>query len=81
MSHDELRDPLYEDAVKAIGRRGEASEKVLQQSLLIGYNRAARLIEEMVKQGLVSPMGEWGRRTILRDAWKTEAPDVVLPEP
>lgn len=47
------QDPLYEQAVEAVMATGEASTESLQNHLQIGFNRAARLLEQMKKDGLI----------------------------
>lgn len=47
-------DPLYEEAVQIVISTGKASISSVQRQLRIGYNRAARMIEEMEQQGIVS---------------------------
>lgn len=58
-------DPLYEDAVAFVISSQRASISAVQRHLRIGYNRAARIIEQMEASGLVSPMENNGNRTIL----------------
>ena len=58
-------DPLYSEAVDAVLSGGRPSISLVQRKLRVGYNRAARLIEEMEKAGLVSAMDEAGARKIL----------------
>jgi hypothetical protein len=58
-------DPLYEQAKKLVADSGKASISFVQKELRIGYNRAARLIEEMEKAGVVSAMDAEGKRTVL----------------
>ncbi len=58
-------DELYEEAVALIARDGKASTSYVQRRLQIGYNRAARLIERMEAQGLVSKADRVGRREVL----------------
>ena len=48
-------DPLYEKALDAVIQAGKASASYVQRKLSIGYNRAARLIEEMEERGIVGP--------------------------
>ncbi len=62
---DSEKDPLYDQAVEAILQDGKASTSFVQRKLKIGYNRAARIIEEMEGEGIVSPADRVGRRTIL----------------
>ena len=58
-------DELYDEAVALIAREGKASTSFIQRHLQIGYNRAARIIEEMEKQGVVSKANRVGRREVL----------------
>jgi len=58
-------DALYDDAVALIAREGKASTSFIQRHLQIGYNRAARIIEQMEKEGVVSPANRVGRREVL----------------
>jgi S-DNA-T family DNA segregation ATPase FtsK/SpoIIIE len=62
---DPEEDELYEEAVALIARDGKASTSYVQRRLQIGYNRAARLIERMEAQGLVSKADRVGRREVL----------------
>ncbi|MCB9973757.1 MAG: DNA translocase FtsK 4TM domain-containing protein [Rhodospirillales bacterium] len=58
-------DELYDEAVAIIAREGKASTSFVQRYLQIGYNRAARIIEEMERQGVVSPASKTGKREVL----------------
>lgn len=58
-------DPLYDEAVAIVLRSRRASISSVQRHLRIGYNRAARLIEDMERAGLVSPMQSNGNREVL----------------
>lgn len=58
-------DPLYDEAVSIVVRTRKASISSVQRQLRIGYNRAARLIEQMEAAGVVSPMENNGNRTVL----------------
>ena len=58
-------DPLYDQAVEIVLRTRRASISLVQRHLRIGYNRAARLIEQMEKAGLVSAMQTNGNREVL----------------
>jgi S-DNA-T family DNA segregation ATPase FtsK/SpoIIIE len=58
-------DPLYDDAVAIVLKTRRASISAVQRHLRIGYNRAARLIEEMERAGLVSSMQSNGNREVL----------------
>ena len=48
-------DPLFEKAVDIVMQAGKASASYIQRRLKIGYNRAARLVEQMEERGLVGP--------------------------
>ena len=52
---DPSRDPKFDDAVEVVVLAGRASVSLLQRRLQIGFNRAARIIEEMERQGIVGP--------------------------
>jgi DNA segregation ATPase FtsK/SpoIIIE, S-DNA-T family len=58
-------DELYDEAVALIGREGKASTSFIQRHLQIGYNRAARIIERMENEGIVSKANRVGRREVL----------------
>jgi len=58
-------DPLYDQAVEIVLKNRRASISLVQRHLRIGYNRAARLLEDMEKAGLVSAMQPNGNREIL----------------
>ncbi len=59
-------DPLMDEALKIVYSRNSASASYLQRRLKIGYNRAARLIEEMEERGIVGPARGSQPREILR---------------
>ena len=58
-------DPLYDEAVAFVLETRKASISSVQRKLRVGYNRAARLIEQMEASGVVSPMGNNGSREVL----------------
>ncbi len=58
-------DDLYKQAVELVIREGKASTSFLQRYFKIGYNRAASIIDEMERNGVVSPANHVGRREIL----------------
>jgi S-DNA-T family DNA segregation ATPase FtsK/SpoIIIE len=58
-------DPLYDQAVEVVVKHRRASISLVQRHLRIGYNRAARLLEQMEQSGLVSAMSSNGNREIL----------------
>ena len=59
------KDELYEKAVEIIKTEGKASTSFLQRKLQIGYNRAARIMEMMEKEGIVGQANHVGKREIL----------------
>lgn len=59
------KDPLYDEAVAIVLKTRRASISSVQRQLRIGYNRAARLIEDMERAGLVSAMQSNGNREVL----------------
>jgi DNA segregation ATPase FtsK/SpoIIIE, S-DNA-T family len=65
-------DPLYDQAVAVVLKNRRASISLVQRHLRIGYNRAARLLEQMEQSGLVSNMQSNGNREILVPAGNTE---------
>jgi S-DNA-T family DNA segregation ATPase FtsK/SpoIIIE len=58
-------DALYDQAVALVAREGKASTSFIQRHLQIGYNRAARIIEQMEEQNVVSKADRVGRREVL----------------
>jgi len=64
-SDGEKVDELYDEAVAIVAREGKASTSFIQRCLQIGYNRAARIIEEMERQGVVSKASATGKREVL----------------
>jgi DNA segregation ATPase FtsK/SpoIIIE, S-DNA-T family len=61
-------DPLYDEAVAFVTSSGRVSISSVQRKLRIGYNRAARMVEEMEQAGVVSPMNTNGSREVLAHA-------------
>jgi len=59
------KDPMYDQAVAVVLKNRKASISLVQRHLKIGYNRAARLVEDMENAGLVSAMSGSGQREIL----------------
>lgn len=58
-------DDLYREAIEIVVRDGRASTSYVQRRLQIGYNRAARIIERMEEEGVVSPPNHGGKREVL----------------
>ena len=65
-------DPMYDQAVAVVMKHRKASISLVQRHLRIGYNRAARLLEQMEKSGVVSSMATNGNRDILVPAQPAE---------
>jgi DNA segregation ATPase FtsK/SpoIIIE, S-DNA-T family len=59
------KDPMYDQAVEIVIKERKASISYVQRKLKIGYNRAANLLEQMEKAGLVSSLSSSGQRDIL----------------
>jgi S-DNA-T family DNA segregation ATPase FtsK/SpoIIIE len=59
------KDPMYDQAVEIVLKDRKASISYVQRKLKIGYNRSARLLEDMEKAGLVSSLTSSGQRDIL----------------
>ena len=62
---DEELDPMFEEAVRVIKEGGNPSISYLQRKLKIGYNKAARIVEQMEKKGILSKPDHRGKREIL----------------
>ena len=58
-------DELYNQAIAIVCREKKASTSFIQRHLQIGYNRAARIIEKMETEGIVSAANHVGRREVL----------------
>ena len=58
-------DEFYNEAIKIVKSEGKVSTSFLQRKLQIGYNRAARIVEKMEENGIVSPANHVGKRKIL----------------
>jgi DNA segregation ATPase FtsK/SpoIIIE, S-DNA-T family len=69
---DAEADPLYDQAVEIVLKNRRASISLVQRHLRIGYNRAARLVEQMEAAGLVSAMQSNGNREVLAPARANE---------
>jgi S-DNA-T family DNA segregation ATPase FtsK/SpoIIIE len=61
----EACDELYDEAVALVAREQKASTSFIQRHLQIGYNRAARIIEEMERQGVVGKSNHVGKREVM----------------
>ena len=56
---------LFDQAVDIVSREGKASTSFIQRHLAIGYNRAAKLIEQMEREGIISQANHVGKREVL----------------
>ncbi len=66
---DEDTDALYDQAVAIVSDTKQASISMIQRKLRVGYNRAARMIEKMESQGIVSPPSGTGHRQVLTSSF------------
>ncbi len=66
LSENENQDELYKTALDLIRSEGKASTSFLQRKLQIGYNRAARIIDMMEVNGIVSKANHVGKREVLK---------------
>ena len=64
-SGDSSDDALYDQAVAIVAKDRKCSTSYIQRKLGIGYNKAARLVEQMEDQGVVTPANHVGKREIL----------------
>jgi S-DNA-T family DNA segregation ATPase FtsK/SpoIIIE len=62
---DEPADEFYDQAVALVAKSKQPSISMIQRRLRIGYNRAARMIEQMEEQGIISPPNHQGQRQVL----------------
>ncbi len=64
-------DPMYQQALEVVTESGSASASMIQRRLRVGYNRAANLVEEMEKNGIVGPaQGSKPRKVLVRPETK-----------
>ena len=61
------KDALFKDSIAIISKEGKASTSLLQRKLQIGYNRAARIIDQLEEQGYISSANHVGKREINYD--------------
>ena len=72
-SDEDQFDPLYDKAVEVVVQKGQASTSMIQRVFRIGYNRAARIIELMEKEGVIGPMdGIRPREVLVNDVGKNQ---------
>ncbi len=68
----EFEDEKYDEAVEIVTSTGLASISGLQRRLRIGYNRAARMIEQMERDGVVTPTDSMGRRQVIARSYEDD---------
>ena len=69
--NDTDKDELFKDSLDIISREGKASTSLLQRKLQIGYNRAARIMDQLEEQGYISAANHVGKREINYDKINT----------
>tara|TARA_Y100001970_G_scaffold240860_1_gene303934 strand:+ start:2326 stop:4605 length:2280 start_codon:yes stop_codon:yes gene_type:complete len=69
--NDADKDELFKDSLDIISREGKASTSLLQRKLQIGYNRAARIMDQLEEQGYISAANHVGKREINYDKINT----------
>ncbi|MDH1335842.1 hypothetical protein N5D63_16990 [Comamonas thiooxydans] len=73
-------DPLYTEAVELVRKDRNASISYVQRKLLIGFNRAAALLERMESEGLVSRMDASGKRSLSTPATQATSASITGPK-
>ncbi len=71
---DGEEDPLYRDAVRVVCEMGKASTSILQRRLRLGYGRAARILDNMQREGIIGPPDGSRPRDVLRRPGWLDAP-------
>jgi S-DNA-T family DNA segregation ATPase FtsK/SpoIIIE len=71
LDSDEIgKDELFQQCLDIISKEGKASTSLLQRKLQIGYNRAARIIDQLEESGFISPANHVGKREVFYDNFK-----------
>jgi len=65
------KDELFQQCLDIISREGKASTSLLQRKLQIGYNRAARIMDQLEDSGFISPANHVGKREVFYDKFKS----------
>lgn len=74
---DEDRDELYDKAVEYVVQKGQASTSMIQRVFRIGYNRAARIIDTMERNGIIGPMDGAKPREVLANNYEEDDEEIV----
>ena len=71
LNSDEVgKDELFQQCLDIISREGKASTSLLQRKLQIGYNRAARIMDQLEENGFISAANHVGKREVFYDKFK-----------
>ena len=68
---DSNKDELFQQCLDIIAKEGKASTSLLQRKLQIGYNRAARIMDQLEDSGFISPANHVGKREVFYDKFKS----------
>ena len=68
---DSNKDELFQQCLDIISKEGKASTSLLQRKLQIGYNRAARIMDQLEDNGFISPANHVGKREVFYDKFKS----------
>ncbi|MFY9399674.1 MAG: DNA translocase FtsK, partial [Desulfomonilia bacterium] len=72
-SSDSEYDPMYDEALEFVTSKGSASISLIQRRFRIGYNRAARIVEQMERDGIIGPADTAGKpRKVLVSSYGAE---------
>jgi len=69
--NDSNKDELFQQCLDIIAKEGKASTSLLQRKLQIGYNRAARIMDQLEESGFISPANHVGKREVFYDKFKS----------
>ena len=64
------KDELFQQCLEIISKEGKASTSLLQRKLQIGYNRAARIMDQLEDSGFISSANHVGKREVFYDKFK-----------
>jgi DNA segregation ATPase FtsK/SpoIIIE-like protein len=78
---EQREDAMYQEAVGLVRKEGKPSISLVQRHLKVGYNQAARLLDQMEAEGLITAMGSDGSRSIVEQAAAVEGQQDEQPEP